>query len=233
MKRSMIFAICLLLLGCQNQTKPDDFDSTPVHQVIENIEKEENKTSKRWQDETKSNEMEVIEDDLKGEDPSAIINEVQEETVQPDIIPPLEHPQEINMEDTQEETISNDEQEEIILAHPSYSERDIIFDENKCNIYLFWGNGCGHCEHLFEYFTSLNQDLSDQIQLYSFEVWYDEDNNALMHQMASHLGDEVKGVPYMIIGDESFIGYDTSIDEDLTQAIEKVIEDPVDLYFEH
>ena len=23
---------------------------------------------------------------------------------------------------------------------------DVTFDENKKNIYIFWGNGCAHCE---------------------------------------------------------------------------------------
>lgn len=41
---------------------------------------------------------------------------------------------------------------------------DITFNQNKINIYLFWGDGCPHCEELKEYFKSLEKSIQNIVQ---------------------------------------------------------------------
>ena len=31
---------------------------------------------------------------------------------------------------------------------------DIVYDENKINIYIFWGDGCPHCEEEWKFLKS-------------------------------------------------------------------------------
>lgn len=87
------------------------------------------------------------------------------------------------------------------------------------NVSVFWGNGCSHCDHLIEYLENLRAEDSETIVLYSLEVCHDDENNALLDELAQITG--VEAVPSMIIGDEAFLGYDPVIDEDILEAIEK------------
>lgn len=91
------------------------------------------------------------------------------------------------------------------------SAKDIKFDKEKMNVYLFWGDGCPHCEELFAFLKSINEEYGKYYNLYTLEVWKDEENNKLMHTLADKLKEPVNGVPYLIIGNKTFVGY---IEED-------------------
>ncbi len=83
---------------------------------------------------------------------------------------------------------------------------NVIREDNKVNIYFFWGNGCPHCAEEFEFFESIKEKYGDYYNLYTFETWYNEDNAKLIYSFAESMGDKVTGVPYTIIGDKSFTG---------------------------
>ena len=55
--------------------------------------------------------------------------------------------------------------------------------------------------------------------LYAFEVWGNPDNQTLMGRFAKAMGDTPKGVPYLIVGDQSFSGFSSSMEDDIIQAI--------------
>ena len=89
----------------------------------------------------------------------------------------------------------------------------------KFNMYLFWGDGCVHCHNLKGFLNDLDQKYKDMFDLYAFEVWSNADNQTLMGRFADVLEDSPKGVPYLIIGDESFNGFSSSMEEKIIQAI--------------
>lgn len=89
----------------------------------------------------------------------------------------------------------------------------------KINVYLFWGDGCPHCEHAKEFFNDVNSDYSKYYNLVDYEVWYDTDNKSLLGKVATFLNTEVKGVPFIVIGDEYFSGYSNDIDTDINNTI--------------
>lgn len=96
---------------------------------------------------------------------------------------------------------------------------DITFSEDKINIYVFWGNGCPHCEELFEFLEELTTKYT-YFDIYAFEVWENEENGLLMDKFASALQDEVgRKVPYFIIGDESFSGFNQAMQEKIETTI--------------
>lgn len=97
--------------------------------------------------------------------------------------------------------------------------QDIKFDGEKINIYLFWGDGCPHCEELFIYLNSLKKEYGKYYNLYTLEVWNNEENNVLMNHLADKLEEPATGVPYLIIGSKAFVGY---VEED-NSAIKKAI----------
>ena len=94
-------------------------------------------------------------------------------------------------------------------------------DENKeaINVYLFWGDGCHICENLMAYFTELEKEYGDYYNLIKYEVWYNEENSNLMHEVGNKLNQTYFAVPFLVIGDEVIVGYNTSKDEYIKNRI--------------
>ncbi len=106
------------------------------------------------------------------------------------------------------------QEEEIPLENTNYKETN-----DQAIIYLFRGNGCGFCRKLLTYLSSLTKDYGKYFKVVSFEVWNDASNNALMQKIAGVTGVAAQGVPYYIIGDETFDGYAESYNERIVNAI--------------
>lgn len=96
---------------------------------------------------------------------------------------------------------------------------DIVSDDNKLNIYLFWGDGCPHCKELAQYLGTIKEEYGKYYNLYTLETWYDDENATLMKGIAKAVGEEPAGVPYLLIGDKSFTGYAPRMDADIERAI--------------
>ena len=105
-------------------------------------------------------------------------------------------------------------------------ESDIDLSSNKPNIYIFWGDGCPHCKALAKFISKLPAETKDKVNIYSFEVWSDKDNKTLMKNFGKYLGQDVSGVPFIVIGDKIFDGYssgDTKTDQQILDAINAII----------
>lgn len=110
-----------------------------------------------------------------------------------------------NDENTTEEASSNDNS-----------------DSKKVNVYFFRGEGCSHCAEAEEWFDSIKEEYSEYYNLIDYEVWYNTDNSDLMQKVADARGEEAEGVPYIIIGDKSWNGFDSSYEEDMINQIKSV-----------
>ena len=110
----------------------------------------------------------------------------------------------------------------IILVFPF-----VASAKEKVNVYMFRGEGCPHCEEALEFFDTLSNDeeYKDLYKLVTYEVWYDEANSKLMQNVADALGEQVSGVPYIIIGKKTFSGYAASYDDRIKDAIKEASED--------
>ena len=109
---------------------------------------------------------------------------------------------------------------------------DVTYNENKINIYFFWGNGCNHCKNEFKFWDSIETEYGDYFTLHTFEVWGNQDNAELLNQFANAMGDEVKGVPYTIIGKETFTGFSEDYEENMLNAIKNQYKNSYDVYFD-
>jgi thiol-disulfide isomerase/thioredoxin len=89
-----------------------------------------------------------------------------------------------------------------------------IAQQPTVNMYLFWGDGCPHCAAEHEALPVLKEKYP-QLQIYTLEVWYDQNNQALMQTIAEALGTKATGVPFTVIGDKYFSGFNeqTSISQ--------------------
>lgn len=118
------------------------------------------------------------------------------------------------------------------------TEADIKPSKDKLNIYIFWGDGCPHCKHLAEFLGEKQSEIGDKISLYTFEVWKDKNNLAFLKSFGKFLGENPKGVPYIIIGNKTYSGF-SETDEETKQEIINLIKteanktDKIDKYQEY
>lgn len=82
----------------------------------------------------------------------------------------------------------------------------VSFASNKVDAYLFYGNGCPHCAKEIKFFNSIKYNYPD-LNLITYEVYFNRQNSILMQKVANYLGAEGGGVPFLIIGDEYFVGF--------------------------
>ena len=73
--------------------------------------------------------------------------------------------------------------------------------------------------HQFEY--------GKYFTIVDYETWNDEDNADLMQRVAEARGEEASGVPYIIIGDQSWNGYSSDYDDAIKSKIKEVYEQDV------
>lgn len=86
------------------------------------------------------------------------------------------------------------------------------------NLYLFWGDGCPHCEAEQKYLEDLQEDF-DNLKITKYEVWHNEDNNQLMKKIASKTGKSLTGVPVTIIGETIITGFSIPTEHQMQRAV--------------
>ena len=98
---------------------------------------------------------------------------------------------------------------------------------SKKNVYIFKGATCGFCKKALTFFQDLVNDANyrDKFDLVEYEVWNNAENAKLGKAVATELGEEMDGVPYIIIGDQTFSGYTTSYDDQIKAAIDTYYND--------
>ncbi len=107
---------------------------------------------------------------------------------------------------------------------------DITITNNKVNVYVFWGDGCPHCETELEFLEKILPQYEKYSNIYAFEVWYNEENYELMKRFEKELNDHDKGVPYTVIGNEKFRGFSPAMEDKITSSIIKQHKDGYDVY---
>ena len=82
--------------------------------------------------------------------------------------------------------------------------------KDKVEIIVFYGNGCPHCEHLFEYLDELKDDdtYGPMFTVTKYDTWSSGKNLELMYKTQECLKlEKSRGVPFFIIGNKYFTGF--------------------------
>lgn len=99
-----------------------------------------------------------------------------------------------------------------------------ITEHEKVTLNFFRGNGCGGCYNMIEHLAGIIDDYSDYFEVVTYEVWGNSYNNDLMDIMIDELGipeSEKIGIPFIIIGDQYFVGYsESNVDKIIAAALE-------------
>lgn len=105
---------------------------------------------------------------------------------------------------------------------------------NKTTLYFFWGNGCPHCNKE-KIFLGHLEEKYPELEIKSYEVWYNLENAVLFAQMSKAYGKKIEGVPSVFIGNfDPVVGYlsDEStgklLEEKITYCIENGCVNPAD-----
>jgi len=84
-------------------------------------------------------------------------------------------------------------------------------DTNTVNAYLFYGNGCPHCAKERQFLSDVLIKKYSGLKIHEYEVYYNSKNVSLFEKVATKLKSDASGVPFLVIGDQYFVGYSDSI----------------------
>lgn len=106
--------------------------------------------------------------------------------------------------------------EEIEIQNEKYKETD-----KQVTIYLFRGDGCGYCHSFLEFLNDISEEYGKYFKLEAYEIWANSDNNELWKKVSNFFGEEAGGVPYIVIGDEVFRGYNEQYNDAMIKKIKE------------
>ena len=92
-------------------------------------------------------------------------------------------------------------------------------DENKVNLYLFYGQECPHCEEEREWLKEIKNEYQEFLNVYEYEVWHNDDNKQKMETVKDLFSESKSGVPFTVIGDTEYVGYSETIGSILENKI--------------
>lgn len=92
-------------------------------------------------------------------------------------------------------------------------------NEDKVNVYVFRGSTCGYCLDAVVYFASIANEYGNKFNLITYEVWSNQDNSNLMNEVAKVFSETVSGVPYIVVGDKTYSGFNESIGYEIETII--------------
>lgn len=106
-------------------------------------------------------------------------------------------------------------------------------ESKEVKVYFFRGEGCPHCEEAEEWFKTIEEEYGSYFEVVDYETWYNQENAELMQKVASARGEEANGVPYIIVGNQSWNGfaqeYAPEIIAKIQEEFEKDVNDRYDI----
>ncbi len=89
-------------------------------------------------------------------------------------------------------------------------DRSAAQPQDRVTLYFFWAQGCPHCAAAKPVLTALQQ-RHPQLEVRSFEVGADAENQRLFSAIAAKFGFEPTGVPAFFLGTRHWVGYSEQI----------------------
>lgn len=96
-------------------------------------------------------------------------------------------------------------------------------EDGKVNIYFFHKTSCPHCKKEGKLLDSLEQKY-ENINIYRFEVSGDSQNAKYLDEVKKLFDETSGGVPYTVIGTETFLGYNSYVGEKLEKTIQNYLD---------
>jgi hypothetical protein len=87
-------------------------------------------------------------------------------------------------------------------------------------VYLFWGEGCAHCEQERQFLARLGHD-EPRLLIREYEVLRNKGNRELMTGLMEQQGKQPVGVPVTFIGERLFIGFSDRVRDLILTAVKE------------
>lgn len=100
-------------------------------------------------------------------------------------------------------------------------------DSKKVKIYFFRGEGCPHCAEAEEFFDSIKDEYGEYYTIVDYETWYNTENADLLQKVGKARDEEISGVPYILIGNKSWSGYSSDMNDEIISTIKSEYEKDV------
>ncbi len=123
----------------------------------------------------------------------------------------------------------NFDDESVFLAYQEFVDKLKAADlssyaesNDKVNVYIFRGKSCWHCLDEITWLASNYADFKDVINVHTYEVWNNKGNEKLMNLVAKELGKKASGVPFTVVGKETFSGFSEEVGTSIIEAAKKL-----------
>lgn len=100
-------------------------------------------------------------------------------------------------------------------------------DSKKVKIYFFRGEGCPHCAEAEEFFDSIKDEYGEYYKIVDYETWYNTENADLLQKVGNVRDEKISGVPYILIGNKSWSGYSSDMNDEIISTIKSEYEKDV------
>jgi glutaredoxin len=99
------------------------------------------------------------------------------------------------------------------------------------NGYFFWKEGCPHCEKEEKFFESIKDKYPDFV-VKDYEVSKHKENIDLLKEVGERMNVNVTGVPFLVVGDKYFVGFEElsspkEIEERIKECTDKECPDSI------
>lgn len=95
----------------------------------------------------------------------------------------------------------------------------MAINAEEINLYLFHSQDCTHCQSERKWLESI-KDKYDNLNIYEYEITRNSDNSALLDKVKERLSSTSNYVPYTVIGEQHWIGWNEDNKTKITEAIE-------------
>lgn len=97
-------------------------------------------------------------------------------------------------------------------------------NDKKINIYLFKGDGCPHCKEEEQWLESIKQEYDEYINIYKFEVWYNDTNAKMLDEVKKEFGSHSTSIPFTVIGEYYYTGFSDVTASEIENKIKEYAE---------
>jgi thiol-disulfide isomerase/thioredoxin len=97
-------------------------------------------------------------------------------------------------------------------------------NDDKIVITFFWGDGCPHCAAEKPFLLELTQKYP-QLEVRTFEIYYNPKNIPLAEKLAKSQGFEITGVPTTFLADKHWTGFSEGIAREIEETVKTCIAD--------
>ncbi len=97
-----------------------------------------------------------------------------------------------------------------------------IADDNKTELYMFYGKGCPHCSKAHNFLNDL-QDMYPNLEVIHKEIYFNNSNRELFVKLSESYGEQIQGVPTMFINGKVFVGFTNSVAKSLEEEVKRCV----------